>query len=172
MESLSFVTQSVSQRLQYHSHPFADLVKRYALPPFTHCLRPPVTWLFPRHGHRRELLRGIEELHGVEKDPPKAAPPMAQQDTAERRRVTLMFSDLVGSTALSARMDPATDLTREGRTHRGGRISTHCRDSPRARSWFEHCSKFLLLAREGADASSGGTPPRRWGAKPQRAHYR
>jgi hypothetical protein len=28
------------------------------------------------------------------------------QDTAERRQVTVMFSDLVGSTALSTRMDP------------------------------------------------------------------
>jgi class 3 adenylate cyclase len=28
------------------------------------------------------------------------------QDAAERRQVTVMFSDLVGSTALSARMDP------------------------------------------------------------------
>ena len=28
------------------------------------------------------------------------------QDTAERRQVTVMFSDLVGSTALSAQMDP------------------------------------------------------------------
>src|SRR5205823_3594409 len=28
------------------------------------------------------------------------------QDSAERRQVTVMFSDLVGSTALSARMDP------------------------------------------------------------------
>jgi class 3 adenylate cyclase len=27
-------------------------------------------------------------------------------DTAERRQVTVMFSDLVGSTALSTRMDP------------------------------------------------------------------
>ena len=33
-------------------------------------------------------------------DEPKA------HDTAERRQVTVMFSDLVGSTALSARMDP------------------------------------------------------------------
>ena len=30
----------------------------------------------------------------------------ASHDTAERRQVTVMFSDLVGSTALSARMDP------------------------------------------------------------------
>jgi class 3 adenylate cyclase len=28
------------------------------------------------------------------------------EDRAERRQVTVMFSDLVGSTALSARMDP------------------------------------------------------------------
>jgi class 3 adenylate cyclase len=31
---------------------------------------------------------------------------VAPQETAERRQVTVMFSDLVGSTALSARMDP------------------------------------------------------------------
>jgi len=30
----------------------------------------------------------------------------AARDTAERRQVTVMFSDLVGSTALSARLDP------------------------------------------------------------------
>jgi class 3 adenylate cyclase len=35
-----------------------------------------------------------------------AAAPVAPHDTAERRQVTVMFSDLVGSTALSARMDP------------------------------------------------------------------
>ena len=41
--------------------------------------------------------------------PTAAARPGAEpkaQDTAERRQVTVMFSDLVGSTALSARMDP------------------------------------------------------------------
>jgi class 3 adenylate cyclase len=57
-------------------------------------------------GHRRELLRAIAEIRGVEKGPPKAPRPAAQQDTAERRQVTVMFADLVGSTALSARMDP------------------------------------------------------------------
>jgi hypothetical protein len=31
---------------------------------------------------------------------------LAPHDTAERRQATVMFSDLVGSTALSARMDP------------------------------------------------------------------
>ena len=61
-------------------------------------------------GHRRQLLRAITELDGVEKDRSKpttaAASPVAQHDAAERRQVTVMFSDLVGSTALSARLDP------------------------------------------------------------------
>ena len=60
-------------------------------------------------GHRRQLLRAIAELTRREKDAPNAAvataPSAAPWDTAERRQVTVMFSDLVGSTALSARMD-------------------------------------------------------------------
>jgi len=61
-------------------------------------------------GHRRQLLRAIAELTGGEKIAPKggvtAAASVVPQDAAERRQVTVMFSDLVGSTALSARMDP------------------------------------------------------------------
>jgi class 3 adenylate cyclase len=63
-------------------------------------------------GHRRLLLRAIAELDGIEKRTPThtaAATATAmpeQRDSAERRQVTVMFSDLVGSTALSARMDP------------------------------------------------------------------
>jgi SAM (Sterile alpha motif) domain-containing protein len=61
-------------------------------------------------GHRRLLLRAIAELNGGEKStPPVTAGTEASglpHDAAERRQVTVMFSDLVGSTALSARMDP------------------------------------------------------------------
>ena len=63
-------------------------------------------------GHRRKLLRAIANLEGIEKGAPAvpvAPTPSATQraaETAERRQVTVMFSDLVGSTALSARMDP------------------------------------------------------------------
>src|SRR6478736_2509424 len=62
-------------------------------------------------GHRRQLLRAIAELNGVALAPTHAiavpVPVVPQpRDTAERRQVTVMFSDLVGSTALSARMDP------------------------------------------------------------------
>src|SRR5271167_2115963 len=63
-------------------------------------------------GHRRKLLRAIAELDSGDKGTPQpSAAPAATlapppQDSAERRQVTVMFSDLVGSTALSARMDP------------------------------------------------------------------
>jgi class 3 adenylate cyclase/predicted ATPase len=37
---------------------------------------------------------------------PKASPPSRTEGSAERRQLTIMFCDLVGSTALSARLDP------------------------------------------------------------------
>src|SRR6476619_8601757 len=55
-------------------------------------------------GDRLKMLRAIRELSGRVSSPTQ--PEQKPQDTAERRQVTVMFSDLVGSTALSARMDP------------------------------------------------------------------
>ena len=59
-------------------------------------------------GDRRKMLRAIVNLEAAEKSAPAltvAAPasavPVGLHDTAERRQVTVMFSDLVGSTALS-----------------------------------------------------------------------
>jgi len=65
-------------------------------------------------GHRRKLLDAIAALRTDEgaKTPPSheaitnSATTVSPEDRAERRQVTVMFSDLVGSTALSARMDP------------------------------------------------------------------
>ena len=58
-------------------------------------------------GHRRKILAAIAELAGAVPVSPQPALHAAKpQDTAERRQVTVMFCDLVGSTALSARMDP------------------------------------------------------------------
>ena len=59
-------------------------------------------------GHRRKMLAAIGELSSAAPAIPQPATGMGlkTQDTAERRQVTVMFSDLVGSTALSARMDP------------------------------------------------------------------
>jgi len=63
-------------------------------------------------GHRRQLLRAIAELDGASPAaapvpaPPPVAASRAEEGAAERRHVTVMFADLVGSTALSVRMDP------------------------------------------------------------------
>jgi class 3 adenylate cyclase len=59
-------------------------------------------------GHRRKLLRAIANLDTRQASASNVATPAttdaSPRDTAERRQVTVMFSDLVGSTA--ARMDP------------------------------------------------------------------
>src|SRR6476659_2020528 len=65
-------------------------------------------------GHRRKLLDAIAALSSdvsgkapsVDAGTTSSALSVQQEDRAERRQVTVMFSDLVGSTALSARMDP------------------------------------------------------------------
>ena len=59
-------------------------------------------------GHRRKMLAAIGEIAGAAPVPagPIITTEPKPQDTAERRQVTVMFSDLVGSTALSARLDP------------------------------------------------------------------
>jgi class 3 adenylate cyclase len=61
-------------------------------------------------GHRRKMLRAIRDLGNASvavaaPSAPVASEP-ARRDDAERRQLTVMISDLVGSTALSARMDP------------------------------------------------------------------
>jgi class 3 adenylate cyclase/predicted ATPase len=62
-------------------------------------------------GHRRKLLRAIANIEATAQIASRAvgatvAVDVSPRDTAERRQVTVMFSDLGGSTALSARMDP------------------------------------------------------------------
>src|SRR5437660_11406338 len=77
-------------------------------------------------GHRRRLLDAIAALGSVEAFPPPRPhpnpPPLAGEGTkdnpppqtgeervgaeAERRQLTVMFCDMVGSTELSARLDP------------------------------------------------------------------
>src|SRR6516225_9346587 len=59
-------------------------------------------------GDRRRLLRAIANLAGTASTTPEPAPASksSPREEAERRQVTVMFADLVGSTALSAGMDP------------------------------------------------------------------
>jgi hypothetical protein len=99
-------------------------------------------------GARLKLLKAIAALGTTRTkatwpsaDAASLGPPV---DAAERRQVTVMCSDLVGSTALSARMDPE-DLrevisARKKQPHRAapgqlvrGPLSTGAGTSPRAR---------------------------------------
>src|SRR5271169_4332343 len=65
-------------------------------------------------GHRLKILDAIAALRNdesgkapsVDAATTSSAASAHPEDRAERRQVTVMFSDLVGSTALSARMDP------------------------------------------------------------------
>ena len=61
-------------------------------------------------GHRRKLLAAIAALGAEPAAPLPNPPPRAGEARvgaeAERRQLTVMFCDLVGSTALSARLDP------------------------------------------------------------------
>jgi SAM domain (Sterile alpha motif) len=60
-------------------------------------------------GHRKKLLKAIAALTAAPEAPssiPVAVTEPKTHDTAERRQVTVMFADLVGSTALSTGMDP------------------------------------------------------------------
>src|SRR6516225_869716 len=61
-------------------------------------------------GDRRKLLRASRDLGNASVAVTAPSTPMetepARRDDAERRQLTVMFSDLVGSTALSTKLDP------------------------------------------------------------------
>ena len=56
--------------------------------------------------HCRPCARAKPTALAAERDLPAAAPPPRRSPDAERRQLTVMFCDLVGSTALSTGMDP------------------------------------------------------------------
>ena len=57
-------------------------------------------------GHRRRLLAAIAALRSDAPPVARVAPAAVVFPDAERRQLTVMFCDLVGSTALAARLDP------------------------------------------------------------------
>ncbi|MBV8121097.1 MAG: adenylate/guanylate cyclase domain-containing protein, partial [Alphaproteobacteria bacterium] len=73
-------------------------------------------------GHRRLLLKAIADLatgagRAAAEDAPAASPANAAAE-AERRQLTIMFCDLVGSTPLSTRFDPEDLREIAGAYHR------------------------------------------------------
>ena len=59
-------------------------------------------------GHRKRLLKAMANLGAAEAPakPPIPPPTASSRDVAERRPITVMFCDLVGSTSLAAKLDP------------------------------------------------------------------
>jgi class 3 adenylate cyclase len=84
-------------------------------------------------GHRRKLLEAIAALAEpasalqAELSAPAEAMPRARPAEAERRQLTVMLVDLVGSTELSARLDPE-DIAEVIRAYQGSRaLGRPCR---------------------------------------------
>jgi class 3 adenylate cyclase/tetratricopeptide (TPR) repeat protein len=109
-------------------------------------------------GHRRKLLTAIASLDRSlpASDIPATAPSPPRrdqhdQDTAERRQLTIMFCDLVGSTALSARLDPEDMREVLGAYHRccaeqitkaGGFVAKYMGDGVLAYFGYPHAHEY------------------------------
>jgi class 3 adenylate cyclase len=83
-------------------------------------------------GHRKRLLKAIAALAEA---PPPARPESPPRGAAERRQLTVLFCDLVGSTALSARLDPE-DMAAVIRAYQAC-----CADV--VRRWDGHVAKYM-----------------------------
>ncbi len=87
---------------------------------------------------RRLLLKAIQELQAgpaLPAEPPSTLPQPALRAEAERRQLTVMFVDLVGSTALSAQLDPE-DMGRVIRAYQGSCTTA-------VERWGGHVAKFM-----------------------------
>ena len=117
-------------------------------------------------GDRKKILRAIRELHAL--DTSSARYTESIPDTAERRQLTVMFCDLVGSTALSTQLDPEDLRKIIGAYHRtcaavveqnGGFVAKYMGDGvlvyfgyPRA---HEHDAEHAVQAALGLVAAVG-----------------
>ncbi len=57
-------------------------------------------------GHRKKVLKAIAKLDDAPVAAPSTSDPLLDTHVAERRQLTVMFCDLVGSTELSQKLDP------------------------------------------------------------------
>ena len=117
-------------------------------------------------GDRKKILRAIRELHANTVS--SAASAESAPDIAERRQLTVMFCDLVGSTALSTQLDPEDLRKIIGAYHRtcaavveqnGGFVAKYMGDGvlvyfgyPRA---HEHDAEHAVQAALGIIAAVG-----------------
>ena len=112
-------------------------------------------------GHRRKLLDAIAAL-GTEVPAatvtaaPREAPAPAD---AERRQPTVMFCDLIGSTALSARLDPEDLREIIGAYQRAVYRNRRRVRMALSRNTWATASWFISATRERTRTTAGSPPP-------------
>ncbi|PYJ78400.1 MAG: hypothetical protein DME77_00130 [Verrucomicrobia bacterium] len=84
-------------------------------------------------GHRRKLLRALAALQPAPTQP-ETSPRTPEIQEAERRQVTVLFSDLVGSTALATPSSWAMACSPILVTHRPRRMQRNVRFTRHSRS--------------------------------------
>ena len=115
-------------------------------------------------GHRRRLLEAIAALRPAPFPPSEASEPRpAAAPEAERRQLSVMFCDLVGSTALSSRLDPEDLRELIGAYHRcvAERYAASGASSPN--TWATACS-FTSATRKRTKTTPNApcVPASRW----------
>ena len=129
-------------------------------------------------GDRRRLLDAIAALAGA-KSPPdvpafpsKPAQPKDPQVSAERRPITVMFCDLVGSTSLAAKLDPEDwrnlvnayrskhttfgERNQRNPPHQGSDVNVN-RSSSQMVHWRRKASSSSSLTERSADTRSASS---------------
>ena len=130
-------------------------------------------------GHRRKLLDAIAALRADGGPPPPRgaepnatpSPAAAPATQAERRQLTVMFVDLVGSTALSAPARSGGDARGPARLPERGRGRDRARRRPRGQAHGRRRAGLLRLApgaRGRGRARRPGRPGDRRGRRPAR----
>jgi hypothetical protein len=112
-------------------------------------------------GHRRKLLDAIAALGTeVPAAPVTAAPREAPAPAdAERRQPTVMFCDLIGSTALSARLDPEDLREIIGAYQRAVYRNRRRVRMALSRNTWATASWFISATRERTRTTAGSPPP-------------
>src|SRR6516164_4491092 len=124
-------------------------------------------------GHRRKLLSAIAALGtaapvpALTATPASVPPPASVPAQAERRQLTLMFCDLVGSTALSTGMDPE-DLRdviasfQTGAARRSGATTALSRSTWETVSWSISATRAPMRTRRSGQCERLSISSRRW----------
>lgn len=122
-------------------------------------------------GHRKRILKAVREMSGDPSRATNATPAPTEQSghqvrEAERRQLTVMFCDMVGSTALSQRLDPEDfrDVIRRYQdsvagavTRYGGHVAKYLGDGVLAyfgwpQSYEDQAERAVRAGRDAVDA--------------------